>query len=150
MPVRGRSFHTRSRSLSDPLAKALLPPENETPDARELRIRREQEAKKVSDDIDEQIRQDRVALRKQKQAIKILLLGQSESGKSTTLKRESFFLSQPPNNLPFFAQCTISFVSFAMYLPPTDIDVHLVQNSSSSILRPRSTRNASPGAPSST
>ena len=82
----------RRRSLSDPLERALLPPPNETPEQRELRERRELEAKKVSDDIDEQLRQEKAALRKKKQEVKILLLGQSESGKSTTLKRGSTLL----------------------------------------------------------
>lgn len=91
--MRSKSFtHGRSRSLSDPLAKALLPPPDETAEDRERRLRNEQEAQKVSDAIDEQIKLDRQAYKKQKQAIKVLLLGQSESGKSTTLKRESHFL----------------------------------------------------------
>lgn len=55
----------------------------------------EAEAKKVSDAIDEQIRQEKALLKKQKPDVKVLLLGQSESGKSTTLKRESFFFSYP-------------------------------------------------------
>ncbi|THH04740.1 hypothetical protein EW145_g5299 [Phellinidium pouzarii] len=79
--------HTRSRSLSDPLARALLPPEDESSIERESRIRSEQAAKKVSDDIDEQIRLEKVELKRQKNVIKVLLLGQSESGKSTTLKQ---------------------------------------------------------------
>ena len=66
--------------MSDPLTKALLPPPDETPEARERRVRSEQEAQKVSDAIDEQIKIDRQAFKKQKQAIKVLLLGQSESG----------------------------------------------------------------------
>ncbi|KAI5116845.1 hypothetical protein M0805_006077 [Coniferiporia weirii] len=79
--------HTRSRSLSDPLARALLPPDDESPVERDSRIRKEQAAKKISDDIDEQIRLDKAELKRQKNGIKVLLLGQSESGKSTTLKQ---------------------------------------------------------------
>ncbi|KAH8107450.1 G-alpha-domain-containing protein [Phellopilus nigrolimitatus] len=79
--------HARSRSLSDPLARALLPPADESPLERDSRIRREQAAKKVSDDIDEQIRQEKAEMRRQKDLVKVLLLGQSESGKSTTLKQ---------------------------------------------------------------
>lgn len=78
----------RRRSLSDPLAKAMLPPANESNDARERRLLQESEAKRVSDNIDEQIKLDRAALRRRRQEVRILLLGQSESGKSTTLKRE--------------------------------------------------------------
>ena len=74
------------------MSLALLPPLNEAPADRERRLLREQEAKKVSDDIDEQIRVEKAEMRKKKQEIKILLLGQSESGKSTTLKRTFWFL----------------------------------------------------------
>lgn len=78
----------RRRSLSDPLSAALRPPENETPEQRERRLTEEQEAKRVSDGIDEMIRAEKKEKRV-KQEVKVLLLGQSESGKSTTLKRES-------------------------------------------------------------
>ncbi|KAI6045255.1 G-protein alpha subunit-domain-containing protein [Pisolithus marmoratus] len=70
----------------DPLTRAMAPPPNETQQQREARIRAEQEAKRVSDTIDEELSRQRVADRKGPKPIKILLLGQSESGKSTTLK----------------------------------------------------------------
>ena len=82
---------TRDRRVSDPLTVALQPPPNETPAARDARLASEREAKKISDSIDEQIRQEkesRKAKLKARKQIKVLLLGQSESGKSTTLKRE--------------------------------------------------------------
>ncbi len=79
----------RRRSLSDPLAAALLPPANETPVEKELRLKRETEAKQVSDRIDELIRQERIHRKKTRAEVNVLLLGQSESGKSTTLKRKS-------------------------------------------------------------
>ena len=68
----------------------MLPPSDETPAQKEKRLMAELQAKKVSDGIDEMIRQES----KKKKAsasseVKVLLLGQSESGKSTTLKRES-------------------------------------------------------------
>ena len=110
------AIHSRSRSLSDPLARALLPPADESPAARDARVRQEQEAKKRSEEIDEQIRQDRAAMKRQKQAVKVLLLGQSESGKSTTLKRMfallfSFFLSCFSL---FVARCSLFFVVFML------------------------------------
>jgi hypothetical protein len=77
------------RRLSDPLSAALLPPPNETPEERDIRIRAENEAKKVSDGIDEMIRQERMEKKKARAEVNVLLLGQSESGKSTTLKRKS-------------------------------------------------------------
>lgn len=82
------SNHDPRHSLSDPLSAVLRPPANETPAEREVRVQKEVEAKKVSDAIDEQIRQEKAMLKKHKADVKVLLLGQSESGKSTTLKRE--------------------------------------------------------------
>ena len=59
------------------------------PVARELRLKAEIDAKKVSDSIDDMIRQERNDRKRSKPEVSVLLLGQSESGKSTTLKRES-------------------------------------------------------------
>ncbi|KAF8125644.1 guanine nucleotide binding protein, alpha subunit [Boletus edulis] len=70
----------------DPFAFILAPPHDETFDEKETRERAEAEARRVSDSIDEQLRQERVALKKKKKPVKVLLLGQSESGKSATLK----------------------------------------------------------------
>lgn len=75
---------TRRRNTSDPLAAALLPPPNETEEERYARLEAETEAKKKSDSIDEMIQKDR---KKSRNEVKVLLLGQSESGKSTTLKQ---------------------------------------------------------------
>ncbi|KAJ6502656.1 guanine nucleotide binding protein, alpha subunit [Mycena vulgaris] len=77
----------RRRSLSDPLAAALLPPPNETLDERESRLKAATDAKKVSDGIDEMIRNDRNHRKKSRAEVQVLLLGQSESGKSTCLKQ---------------------------------------------------------------
>ncbi|EMD31116.1 heterotrimeric G-protein alpha subunit [Gelatoporia subvermispora B] len=76
----------RRRSISDPLAAALLPPPNETPAERERRLQAEDDAKKRSEHIDRMIRENERRQRKKK-VVKVLLLGQSESGKSTTLKQ---------------------------------------------------------------
>jgi guanine nucleotide-binding protein alpha-1 subunit len=84
VPNRRRTF-----SDPDPLAAALEPPANETDTERHRRLRREAEAKAVSDNIDAQLARERLE-RKKKKEVRILLLGQSESGKSTTLKREYF------------------------------------------------------------
>ncbi|KAG0698709.1 guanine nucleotide binding protein, alpha subunit [Suillus ampliporus] len=56
------------------------------PAEREHRLAVEQEAKRVSDAIDEELNRQRISEKRGPKAIKILLLGQSESGKSTTLK----------------------------------------------------------------
>ncbi|KAH6916749.1 guanine nucleotide binding protein, alpha subunit [Coprinopsis sp. MPI-PUGE-AT-0042] len=84
-----RTTHERRRrTISDPLTMALIPPPNESPIEREQRLRAEQDARKVSDNIDSMLRQERVDKRRvRQQEINVLLLGQSESGKSTTLKQ---------------------------------------------------------------
>ena len=87
----------RMRSGSDPLARAMQPPENESIHERDERLKQEAKAKKISDDIDEQLKQERNQLKKRKQ-VRVLLLGQSESGKSTTLKRPSASSSSPPSH----------------------------------------------------
>lgn len=76
----------RRRSISDPLSAALLPPPNESPEDREKRLKAEAEAKKRSDNIDRMLREGERQNRRKK-VVKVLLLGQSESGKSTTLKQ---------------------------------------------------------------
>lgn len=63
----------------DPLTLAISPPSNETPDQREQRLREEAKAKKISEDIDEEIKAQKNAQRKRPN-VKVLLLGQSESG----------------------------------------------------------------------
>ncbi|KAI0824282.1 G-alpha-domain-containing protein [Trametes gibbosa] len=70
----------------DPLSKALQPPFDESPEERAIRLRQLEEAVRVSKEIDDEIAHDRKAYERRKRAIKILLLGQAESGKSTTLK----------------------------------------------------------------
>ncbi|KAF9469663.1 guanine nucleotide binding protein, alpha subunit [Collybia nuda] len=79
--------HRRRRSLSDPLLAALRPPADESPTEREIRLKAENDARKVSENIDEMIRQERNERKKSKAEVNVLLLGQSESGKSTTLKQ---------------------------------------------------------------
>ncbi|KAL0956245.1 hypothetical protein HGRIS_002399 [Hohenbuehelia grisea] len=70
----------------DPLTRAIAPPENETPEQREARVAAEHAAKQHSDAIDEELYRQRQAEKKGPKPVKVLLLGQSESGKSTTLK----------------------------------------------------------------
>jgi guanine nucleotide-binding protein alpha-1 subunit len=76
----------------DPFAIFHMPPPNETPEERTARERGEVEARRVSDRIDENIKAEKATLKKQQRGlVKVLLLGQSESGKSTTLKSEFIF-----------------------------------------------------------
>ena len=71
-----RSFALRD---IDPLAKLMEPPPGETPEERRVRQVREAESKRVSEEIDRQIQVESVAHKKSK-IIKVLLLGQAESG----------------------------------------------------------------------
>ncbi|KAK7063702.1 guanine nucleotide binding protein, alpha subunit [Favolaschia claudopus] len=70
----------------DPISNAMAPPSNESPEEREIRIQKERAAKLVSDAIDAELTREQSLEKKRPKPVKILLLGQSESGKSTTLK----------------------------------------------------------------
>ncbi|KAF8644015.1 hypothetical protein AX16_008731 [Volvariella volvacea WC 439] len=70
----------------DPLTLLMAPPPDETPEQRQAREAAEAEAKRRSDEIDEQLRREREQEKKKKRPVKLLLLGQSESGKTATLK----------------------------------------------------------------
>ncbi|CCA67203.1 related to guanine nucleotide-binding protein alpha-4 subunit [Serendipita indica DSM 11827] len=80
----------------DPLALALLPPKDESPAQKAARLAAEQEATRISNLIDSELRAERAQLKKEAQnQHKILLLGQAEAGKSTVLKQ--FQLVFTPN-----------------------------------------------------
>ncbi|KAG2342421.1 G-alpha-domain-containing protein [Suillus weaverae] len=76
-------FH---HDATDPLAVISAPPPDESSHERAAREEREIEAQRISDLIDDEIRAERAVRKKEEDTVKILLLGQSESGKSTTLK----------------------------------------------------------------
>jgi len=57
----------------------LQPPVDETPAQKTERQKREH-AQRVSDTIDEEIKQERAKMKKEMSVIRVLLLGQSESG----------------------------------------------------------------------
>lgn len=78
----------------DPFNLALQPPLDETPEEKAIREAREQEALRISNAIDESLKAERAA-EKRKKVTRLLLLGQSESGKSTTLRQ--FQLHYTPN-----------------------------------------------------
>ena len=79
---------------NDPLSVFLIRPKNETAEQRALRERKESEARRVSERIDEELRAEKAALKKQRGLVKVLLLGQSESGKSTALKSDYIAILQ--------------------------------------------------------
>ncbi|KAF8906740.1 guanine nucleotide binding protein, alpha subunit [Gymnopilus junonius] len=70
----------------DPLDQVLRPPPDESQEERDIRLEREAEARRISQAIDASIKAERAARRK-KRIVRLLLLGQSESGKSTTLRQ---------------------------------------------------------------
>ncbi|CAL1716309.1 unnamed protein product [Somion occarium] len=86
-----------SLDVNDPLSAILRPSPTESEQDRQTRLRLEAEAKRVSDRIDEQLNQDRERFKKSKQDVKLLLLGQAESGKSTLQKQ--FQLLYNPTSL---------------------------------------------------
>ncbi|TCD65139.1 hypothetical protein EIP91_003032 [Steccherinum ochraceum] len=86
-----------SGSIDDPLAAVLRPSPGESPHDKELRLQREADAKRISDRIDEQLSIDRERYKKSKQDVRLLLLGQAESGKSTLQKQ--FQLMYNPTSL---------------------------------------------------
>nr|WBU87314.1 G-alpha-domain-containing protein [Ganoderma boninense] len=77
---------TRDRIDRDPLSAALRPPIDETDEEKASRLAEEDAAKRVSHAIDEAIRIEKQQRKKHK-LVRLLLLGQSESGKSTTLRQ---------------------------------------------------------------
>lgn len=65
----GRSFE------EDPLSLAIAPPPDETFEQRHARELAEAEARKVSDEIDEQLKREKEGERRKRKPVKLLLLG---------------------------------------------------------------------------
>lgn len=65
----------------DPLDEALRPPIDETEQDRVIRLAQEAEARRVSQAIDDSLKAEKQA-QKKKGIVRLLLLGQSESGMS--------------------------------------------------------------------
>ncbi|KAF7358533.1 G-protein alpha subunit [Mycena venus] len=86
MPAPDRKPQRTSNSSFDPLAINLQPPPNETEEEKAVRLEAAKEATRVSRTIDAGLAESKKLLERKKRAVKILLLGQSESGKSSVLR----------------------------------------------------------------
>ena len=73
------SFSLSTMSLSSVFSSFFQTVHADAPEEKEARLRLEAEARQISDRIDEQIKAERAALKKNR-PVKVLLLGQSESG----------------------------------------------------------------------
>jgi guanine nucleotide-binding protein subunit alpha len=65
---------TRTESIysaDDPLAQAIKPPTTESEEEKQARLKAEQEAKLVSDKIDDEIREERERRRRQAMEVKV-------------------------------------------------------------------------------
>ncbi|GJE88602.1 guanine nucleotide-binding protein subunit alpha [Phanerochaete sordida] len=91
------SVRSIGTDYGDPITAVLRPPVGETENERQLRLQREAEAKRISDAIDEELRAEEKRYRKRKEDVRLLLLGQAESGKSTLQKQ--FQLMYNPTSL---------------------------------------------------
>lgn len=69
--TRPPSVHSIAAEQGDPLSVIMRPPLVETSDDRSARLQREANAKKISDSIDEAIKQDRERYKKSKEDVKV-------------------------------------------------------------------------------
>lgn len=70
---------------TDPFYELMSPPPDETSAQKTARLKRELDAQRISDDIDEEIKQERAKEKRKKDVINLLLLGQAESGEHSLL-----------------------------------------------------------------
>lgn len=64
-----------NRHSDDPLTRVLRPPVDETPPQRDLRIKAEREALRISQEIDEELSRERADKKKFRPEVRVLLLG---------------------------------------------------------------------------
>ena len=118
----GRSFDVNT----DPLAQITAPPVGETPEQRRTREREEADARRVSEQIDEALKAEREEGKaKRKNRLKVLLLGQSESGTlisvsvirgQSSMRRRCF--SHPPSSATRISNIALGLVP----VPPSRLE----------------------------
>lgn len=85
-------------SQDDPLTLALRPPPQETDAERRARLQREANAKRISEKIDEELRQEREKLKKRKSDVKVCRFLRVMRGASAHSRRDiSYFFSVNPS-----------------------------------------------------
>ena len=78
--TRKRTRNRHSEDSVDPLSHALSPPRKENAEQRVQREAKEAEARRVSERIDDQIKTEKQANSRKKVPVRVLMLGQAESG----------------------------------------------------------------------
>ena len=106
---------TRDRVDRDPLSAALRPPIDETEEEKASRLAEEDAAKRVSHAIDEAIRIEKQQRKKHK-IVRLLLLGQSESGPSLVFRRVSVLVYRSPSSQANLPPSAVS-LSSALWVP---------------------------------
>lgn len=82
-------------ATDDPLTRALdAEIENETEVEQQVRLKKEKEARRVSDSIDESIREEKAAL-KRTRPVKILLLGTHKACQRNSSGADAMILGRP-------------------------------------------------------
>lgn len=99
---------------ADPFHELMQPPPDETSAQKTARLKRELDAQRVSDSIDEDIKQERAIAKKRRDVIKVLLLGQAESGEHSWLWC-CLTLKSLPSGKSTTLKSTVSFFNCSFY-----------------------------------
>ncbi|PFH50507.1 hypothetical protein AMATHDRAFT_60909 [Amanita thiersii Skay4041] len=100
-----------SLAFTPPLAWPPYPPSNETQDQMRIRLEEEVEARRISDSIDRTISAEREQIKKRGPGVKLLLLGQAESGKSTILKNFQLYFAPKAFAAEAIAWCPVIYLN---------------------------------------
>ena len=101
------SSQTSVTPSDDPLDEFLKPPPDETPEQAAIRLQREEQARQISQAIDASIKAERQA-RKKRRIVRLLLLGQSESGAFSSLSYSSNVTHIPVRREIYYTKASVS------------------------------------------